>query len=88
VSASAQVEWTLSGWFLYFLLTVKWQFVDDFKELASGRIGGQHIPPPRGWRLWSLLAAKILFIGWAVVLPALLHPIWIVAFCFALALLT
>ena len=58
-------------WFLYSLLTVKWQLVDDFKELASGRIGGQHFPPPRGWRLWSLVAGKILFIGWAFVLPAL-----------------
>jgi len=72
-------------WFLYSLLTVKWQFVDDFKELASGRIGGQHFARPRGWRLWSLVAGKVIFLSWTFVLPLLLHSVLRVALCFTLA---
>jgi len=75
-------------WFLYSFLVVKWQLVDDFKELASGRIGGQHFARPRGRRLWILVAGKVIFFSWAFVLPLLLHPILSVAFCFALASMT
>src|SRR5712692_9181555 len=67
-------------WFLYSFLVVKWQLVDDFKELASGRIGGQHFARPRGRRLWILVAGKVIFFSWAFVLPLLLHPILSVAF--------
>ena len=50
--------------------------MDDFRELATGRIGGQQFPPARGFPLLGALAGKALFVSWAFVLPAVLHPSW------------
>ena len=75
-------------WLLYSLLLVKWHFVDDFKELVGGRIGGLHFPRPHGLSLWSMVAGKFLFLLWAFGVPALLHPIWQVGMCYALGSLT
>jgi linoleoyl-CoA desaturase len=63
-------------WLLYGFFPLKWWFVDDFRELASGRIGGHQFPPARGWTLVGALAGKALFVAWAFVLPAVLHPSW------------
>ncbi|GAC1538220.1 MAG: acyl-CoA desaturase [Myxococcales bacterium] len=63
-------------WVLYGVFPLRWFFVDDFVELATGRIGGQAFAPPRGWDLASMLAGKAFFVGWAFVLPLLLHPTW------------
>jgi linoleoyl-CoA desaturase len=63
-------------WVLYGFFPLRWFFVDDFVELATGRIGGQSFPPPRGWDLASMLAGKAFFLGWAFVLPIVLHPTW------------
>lgn len=71
-------------WFLYGLLTVKWQFVDDFKDVLSGRVGLQKMPRPTGRKLLGVLGGKLFFFGWALVVPALLHSGWKVALCFAL----
>lgn len=65
-------------WPLYLFLPIKWQWHDDFRTLLAGRIGRQAIPRPRGWTLFGLLAGKMLFYGWAVVLPLTLHPVGIV----------
>ena len=72
-------------WILYGLLGFKWQFIDDFKDLARGRIGAQRIPRPRGWSLVSFIGGKLFFFTWALVLPLCLHPPAGVAFCFVLA---
>jgi len=63
-------------WLLYGLFPLKWWFVDDLRELATGRIAGQQFPPARGRALFGALAGKALFVSWAFVLPALLHPSW------------
>ena len=49
-------------WALYGLFPLRWFFIDDFVELATGRIGGQAFPPPRGWDLASMLAGLTLLL--------------------------
>jgi linoleoyl-CoA desaturase len=50
--------------------------VDDVLELTSGRVGGRPFAPPRGWPLARAVAFKTVFLMWAFVVPALLHPTW------------
>jgi linoleoyl-CoA desaturase len=61
-------------WPLYGFLTVKWQLFDDFRFLATGRIGGQQFERPRGTDLAIFLGGKLVFFGWAFALPLMLHP--------------
>jgi linoleoyl-CoA desaturase len=61
----------LYAWLLYGVLAVKWWFVDDVVDLVRGRIGQLAFPRPRGGELAAVLAGKAVFVGWAVVVPAL-----------------
>lgn len=63
-------------WFLYALLAMKWHFVDDFKDVITGRIGTQPFPRPKGWDLFWFITGKTVFFAWAFVVPALFHPLW------------
>jgi linoleoyl-CoA desaturase len=63
-------------WMLYAVFPLKWWFVDDVRELASGRLGGRAFAPARGWPLARAVALKVAFLSWAFVVPALLHPTW------------
>jgi linoleoyl-CoA desaturase len=63
-------------WILYAVFPLKWWFLDDSRELASGRIASHSFPPARGWALLLALAGKAAFIGWAFALPLYLHPTW------------
>ena len=63
-------------WLLYGLFPLKWWFVDDIRELITGRIGGHQFPPARGLALLGALAGKALFVSWVFVLPAVFHPSW------------
>jgi len=63
-------------WALYGLFPLRWFFWDDYRELATRRIGERSFPPPRGRTLAGALAGKAVFYGWAVVLPLALHPTW------------
>ena len=76
------------AWLLYSLMAVKWQFIDDFKDVITGRIGSQRFPRPRGLDLLWLLAGKAVFLGWALGLPLLLHPVRSVLLCHAAASIT
>jgi linoleoyl-CoA desaturase len=69
-------------WALYLLLAVKWQLVDDFKELITGRIGGRAFPRPSKARWVGVIGGKVLFAGWALALPLWMHPWWSVMLCF------
>lgn len=66
------------------LLAPKWHFIDDWLCLARGRIGQYRVPRPRGAELAQLVGGKLFFYGWAIVIPLLLHPAWVVALTFAL----
>lgn len=72
-------------WVLYGLLPVKWHFIDDFKDMLTGRVGHQKMPRPSGRKLAGALGGKLLFYGWTLVLPLLFHPLWQVALGYALA---
>jgi linoleoyl-CoA desaturase len=72
-------------WGLYGLLPLKWHFIDDFKNVITGRIGNQKMPRPRGRKLMGVLLGKLLFYGWVIVLPLFYHPLWKVALGYAAA---
>ena len=73
---------------MYGLFPLQWWFLSDVRELVTGRIGGRQFPPARGRTLMVALAGKALFIGWAFVLPVLLHPSWELVLLWALAIFT
>jgi linoleoyl-CoA desaturase len=66
-------QW-LYAWPLYGIFALKWWVADDWKELASGRVGGHAYARPRGRELAFLLLGKLAFYGWAIVVPFALHP--------------
>jgi linoleoyl-CoA desaturase len=63
-------------WILYAVFPLKWWFLDDSRELASGQIALHSFPPARGWALARAVAGKAAFVAWAFVVPLLLHPTW------------
>jgi len=65
-------------WLLYGLLLPKWHLVDDFLNVGQARIDKNRIPRPRGWRLVEMIAGKVAFFSWAIVIPMLFHPWWAV----------
>lgn len=62
-------------WILYGLMAIKWQFFDDFRSLALGRIGPHRIPRPRGADLVWLVLCKVSFFVFAFVVPLSLHSL-------------
>jgi linoleoyl-CoA desaturase len=65
-------------WALYGFLPMKWQLYDDFRDLATGRVGGRRFARPRGWDLAVFLGGKTLFFSLALAAPLLWHPLWAV----------
>jgi len=63
-------------WLLYGFLAIKWHLVDDFYNIAVGRIGGHKIPRPKGKDLAVFICGKVVFFSLAFVIPMLLHPVW------------
>lgn len=74
-------------WLLYGLLAIKWHFFDDFYNVAAGRINGRRIPRPRGADLAVFIAGKVVFFSLALVIPMLLHPVWVVLGVYSLVAL-
>jgi linoleoyl-CoA desaturase len=70
-------------WPLYGLLLHKWHLVYDFKNVARARIAHNRFPRPRGWSLAELIGGKLLFVAWALVIPALYHAWWVVLLYYA-----
>lgn len=62
-------------WPLYGLLAIKWQLLDDFWKVASGRISGQPVARPRGWDLVTFVAGKAVFFAVAFAIPLLFHSV-------------
>ena len=67
-------------WPLYGVLAIKWQLVDDFRKLISGRISNHPFPRPRGWDLVIFAAGKATFFTLAFGIPLLLHSPGVVLF--------
>jgi len=65
-------------WLLYGFLAVKWHLVDDFYQLAIGRIGQQKVPRPKGKDLAIFIGGKVSFAMLAFGIPMMLHPWWAV----------
>ena len=65
-------------WPLYGLMGLRWQTVGDVSALFSGGIGRSALRMPRGWDLSGLLLGKAIFVGWAIALPMLVYPWWVV----------
>lgn len=72
-------------WPLYGFMAIKWQLVDDFRDVVTGRIGGHRIPRPRGWDLAIFLGGKALFLTLAFVVPLLFHSVWAVLLFYGVA---
>jgi linoleoyl-CoA desaturase len=73
-------------WPLYGFVAMKWQLLDDFRDVARGRFGGQRHPRPRGWDLATFIGGKLLFFSLAFGVPLLVHPVLtVLAFYLAVA---
>jgi linoleoyl-CoA desaturase len=65
-------------WPLYSLMGIRWQTVGDLYAFVNGRIGRSALRFPRGWDLAGLVAGKLVFVGWAFVVPLFFYPWWAV----------
>jgi len=65
-------------WPLYSVMVLRWQTGGDIAAFARGRIGKSPLRVPRRWDLAGLIGGKAFFIGWAVVVPLLVYPWWVV----------
>jgi len=72
-------------WFLYGLLTIKWQLFDDFFDVIIGRVGSHKVARPRGKDLVVFFTGKAVFYTLAFVIPMLRHPVWKVLVIYGLA---
>jgi linoleoyl-CoA desaturase len=63
-------------WFFYGFLLPKWVFFDDFVILRKRLIGIHKLPPPSRMALAGFIGWKVFFIAWAIVIPAMFHPLW------------
>jgi linoleoyl-CoA desaturase len=59
-------------WPLYGFLTAKWFLVDDFRNLAHGRVGRHPLRRPRGVELGIFVIGKLVHFGWALIVPIVL----------------
>jgi linoleoyl-CoA desaturase len=66
-------------WFLYGVMTLKWLTFGDFSNLVRGRVGDQPLRQrPRRRDVAMMIAGKLSHLTWALVVPLLLHPWWVV----------
>jgi len=65
-------------WPLYSVMVLRWQAGADIAALIRGRIGESTLHPPRGWDLAGFVTGKLVFLTWAVVVPLLVYPWWLV----------
>lgn len=69
-------------WVLYAFLLPKWVFLDDPANLATSRVGCHAVGRPTMGQWAGLLGGKAFFVLWAIVIPAMLHPGWMVTLGF------
>jgi linoleoyl-CoA desaturase len=64
------------------MLPIKWQFFDDFVDLASRNRGGRSLPPLGGDDWLVFLAGKLIFISLAFLVPLQFHSFGAVIGCY------
>ncbi len=62
-------------WALYGLITVKWQWVDDFRDVIVGKIGTRDIPRPKGLEFVLFIVGKLAWLTLSLVLPLTRHSL-------------
>ena len=72
-------------WPLYGVMGLKWHLYDDFYDVLSGHIAGRRFPRPKGWDLAEFVGGKTLFFCLAFGVPLLVHPFWVVAVYYGVA---
>ena len=72
-------------WLAYALMTSRWHLWGDFEEAIAGRIRGHRVPRPRGWDLAVFIGGKVFSLTLILVIPMLLHPVWLVILFYLLA---
>jgi len=80
-------------WPLYSLMVLRWQTGADIAALIRGRIANSRMHPPKRWDLAGLIGGKLIFVTWAIAVPLLVYPWWVVfagyvAFTMATSLVT
>jgi linoleoyl-CoA desaturase len=66
-------------WPLYSVMVIRWQIGADAAAIVRGRIANSALHAPKRWDLAGLVVGKLLFLGWAIVIPLLVYPWWVVA---------
>ncbi|MCA9540909.1 MAG: acyl-CoA desaturase [Myxococcales bacterium] len=75
-------------WPLYGFISVKWHLIDDFRQLAAGRVGQHPFPRPKRGEAVVFWVGKAAFFTWALVVPILVvGPIAALVFYFVSQLL-
>ncbi len=69
-------------WFLYVFLIERWQFYLDVRKVFGGQAAKGSAPIRERSQYWVLFAGKLVFLGWAFVLPSFFHPLWVVALAY------
>lgn len=75
----------LQHWYaplLYSLLTLYLVVYSDWHKLMTGRIGSTPLMQRRWTDLAYFLATKVFYVGYALVVPMLFHPVWLVLLVF------
>jgi len=72
-------------WVLYGFMAIKWQIVDDFRDVARGRISGHRLPRPKGWDLVTFIVGKLVFFTFAFVVPIAVCGVWPVLLFYVVA---
>ena len=65
-------------WPLYSVMVIRWQIGADAAALIRGRIAKSALHAPKRWDLAGLVVGKLVFVGWAIVVPLLVYPWWVV----------
>jgi len=72
-------------WVLYGFMAIKWQIMDDFRDVLRGKIADHKFARPKGWDLVVFLLGKLVFSSLAFVIPILVCGLWPTLLFYAVA---
>jgi linoleoyl-CoA desaturase len=70
-------------WFLYGMVAIKWQLIDDYKDIIRGKVGNYPFARPRNWDLAIFIGGKVVSLSLAFVIPLFFHSV-LTVICFYL----